>query len=282
MNNGFLHYKKNNLNILYLIICSMLILFDFYKNGILVYKAFPNNIIMLLKPLVFPIISLLVTFIFNFIFEKKFRINDNIIYFLLLSMIIPINTSIIIFFVIILALNLLNYFIINKFNLSINYVVLFKIFIIAILILLNKYNYANNLEIVGKYSYNLMDIFIGRGISGVCSSSIILILIGYAVFSTNIYYKNDIPLISIGVYAVCALLLKLIFSKVIIINSLIIFSLVLIAPLNNFSPAIKKQRIIYSVVLGILTCLFTYYINMYDGVTLAILVSSFINLINFK
>ena len=152
----------------------MLILFGFYKNGILVYKAFPNNIIMLLKPLVFPIISLLVTFIFNFIFEKKFRINDNIIYFLLLSMIIPINTSIIIFFVIILALNLLNYFVINKFNLSINYVVLFKIFIIAILILVNKYNYANNLEIVGKYSYNLMDIFIGRGISGVCSSSIII------------------------------------------------------------------------------------------------------------
>jgi len=275
MNNTYLHYKKNNLNLMIFIICICLIAFGFYKNGILVYKAFSNNLVMLFKPLIFPIISLIVSLGFNYMFNKKIDLDDNVIYFLLISMVIPIKTSIIIFTILILILNLINYFIISKIKLNINYVTVFKVVLIGILIISNRYDYANNLEVVGKYSYNLIDIFIGRGISGVSSSSIIILLIGYLVLSTNTYYKSDIPLISFGAYLLFVLVLKLVFSKVIIINSLIVFSLVLIAPLNKFSPAIKKQRIIYSIVLGILTSIFTYFINMYDGVTLVILISSF-------
>lgn len=278
---NMIHHKKNNLNLLYFTICSLLILFGFYKNGILVYKAFSNNV-MLLKPLLFPVTSLVITLGINYIFNKKIELTDNVIYFLLLSMVIPIKTSVILFLILIIIFNVINQFVINRLKININYVALFKILIIVILLILKKYDYANNLEMVGKYSYNLIDIFIGRGISGVSTSSIILIFIGYILFSTNIYYKSDIPLISIGVYLIGAILLKLIFSKVIIINSLIIFSLIFIAPLNKYSPVVKKQRIIYGVLLGIFTCVFTYFINMYDGVTLAILVSSFINLIDFK
>lgn len=283
MNNIYLHYKKNNLNMLYIILCVFLIMFGFYKNGILVYKAFSDNLIILFKPLLFPLITLICSLCFNYLInKKKIIIDENVIYFLLLSMTIPTKTSVILFTIFILILNLINYFVLNKIELNINYVALFKILMILILMMSNNYNYANELEMVQKYSYDLIDIFIGRGISGVSSSSIIILLISYAILSTNIYYKNDIPLISLGTYFLIVIIFKIIFSKVIIVNSLIIFSIVLIAPLNNFSPAIKKQRIFYSIILGMLTFVFTYFINIYDGVTLAIFLSSFINMINFE
>ena len=282
MNKTYIHHKKNNINLIYLIVLTLLVLFGFYKNGILVYKYFSNNIIMLLKPLLFSITSLITSFGFEFIKNKKLKLSDNLIYSLLLSVIIPINTGLIIFFIINIIFNLINYYVLDKINLEINIITIFKLIIVLLLLVLNKYSYLNNLELVGKYSYNLIDIFIGRGVSGVSSSSILIMLAGFIALFNNFYYKNDIPIISLLTYIIIAVLFKLILHEVFIINGLIIFSLLYIAPLNKFSPAVKKERIIYSVFLGILTAVFTYFINMYDGVTLAILIASFLNLIHFK
>jgi hypothetical protein len=282
MNNSYLHYEKNNLNKFYVGILSILVIFGFFKNGILVYKGFSSNFIILFKPLLFPLISIIISCIFEYLLNKKITITDNTIYLLLLSMIIPVNTSIIIYTILIIIFNILLNYIFNKINLKINYIALFKLILVVIFLLNNTYDYANNLEVIKKYSYDLIDIFIGRGISGVNSSSILLTLIGYLILSINYYYKKDIPLLSFITYLILALLFKVIFNKVIIINSLIIFSLVFIAPLNKFSPAVKKERIIYSLAVGFLTFIFTYYISMYDGVTLAILITSILNYLNLK
>lgn len=282
MNDNYLHEKKNNINTIYLIVLSFLIAFGFYKNGILVFKEFSNNYIMLFKPLLFPILSIGISILFDFIFNKSLKLTDNSIYLLLVSMIIPVNTSILLFIFLNLVFNILIKFVFDKFNLRINYVALFKLMIIGILIFFNKYNYANNLEIIKKYSYDLIDIFIGRGISGVCSSSILFSFLGYIFLSLNKYYKNEIPIISIISYMVLVLIFKFAFNHVIIINSLIIFAFIFIAPLNSFSPAIKKDKVIYSILTGILTFIFTYFVNMYDGVIIAILVASTINYLDIK
>lgn len=282
MNDNYLHEKKNNINTIYLIVLSFLIAFGFYKNGILVFKEFSNNYIMLFKPLLFPILSIGISILFDFIFNKSLKLTDNSIYLLLVSMIIPVNTSVLLFIFLNLVFNILIKFVFDKFNLRINYVALFKLMIICVLIFFNKYNYANNLEIIKKYSYDLIDIFIGRGISGVCSSSILFSFLGYIFLSLNKYYKNEIPIISIISYMVLVLIFKFAFNHVIIINSLIIFAFIFIAPLNSFSPAIKKDKVIYSILTGILAFIFTYFVNMYDGVIIAILIASTINYLDIK
>lgn len=282
MSENYLHEKDNNLNKLYLLALSFLIVFGFYKNGILVFKEFSDNYVMLFKPLLFPIISIIISCFFEYIFNKKIKASDNMLFMILLSMIIPVNTNLLIFLILSLIFNFSIYFVFDKIDLKLNYVALFKLILILVLLLINKYNYANNLEMIKKYSYDLLDIFIGRGVSGVASSSILFSLLGYFILCLNKYYKNEIPLISFGVYFSLVLLFKIVFKHVIILNSMIIFVLIFIAPINNFSPAIKKERIIYSILLGILTFICTYFINMYDGVIIAILISSGINYINFK
>ncbi len=282
MSENYLHEKENNLNKLYLLALSFLIAFGFYKNGILVFKEFSDNYVMLFKPLLFPIISITVSCFFEYIFNKKIKVSDNILFMILLSMIIPVNTNLLIFLILCLLFNFSIYFVFDKIDLKLNYVALFKLILILILLIINKYNYANNLEVIKKYSYDLLDIFIGRGVSGVASSSILFSLLGYFILCLNKYYKNEIPLISFSIYFLFVLLFKVVFNHVIVLNSMIIFTLIFIAPINNFSPAIKKERIIYSIILGILTFICTYFINMYDGVIIALLISSGINYINIK
>ena len=281
MNDNYLHSKKNNLNILYLLMSIILIVFGFYKNGILVYKEITNKIV-LFKPIIFPITSIIVSLIYTLIKNKKIEITDNLVYMLILSLCIPVKTSIILFLVLDIIFSALLEFAIPKIKININYIALFKLIIIAILYFMNKYTYQNELELIDRYSYNIANIFIGRGISGVCSSSILIIIISYILFCTNYYYKKEIPAISIGLYMIVALLLKFIFHKVIIINSLILFSLVFIAPLSKYSPASMKERYIYALVVGVLTVIFSYFINAYDGVIMAILLSSPLNYLNLK
>ena len=282
MNNVYLHFKKNNLNILYLISIILLVIYGFYKNGILIYNELNGNIINLFRPITFSIFSVIPAFIFQFIKNRKMSIDNNIIYILIFSLCVPINMNIGIYFIYSIIVNLLLYFVIPKYSLNINYISLFKIIIIILLKIIKQYEYANSLEKISKYSYNLLDIFFGRGISGVCCSSIFLILISYAIFTSNSYYKKEIPVISISVYFIISLALKLLLGKVIIINSLIIYSLIFIAPISSMSPVGMKERKIYSLVLGILTFIFTYYFSQFDGVIYAIFISSFINYLNLN
>ena len=96
MSENYLHEKENNLNKLYLLALIFLITFGFYKNGILVFKEFSDNYVMLFKPLLFPLINIIISCFFEYIFNKKIKISDNTIFMILLSMIVPVNTNLLI------------------------------------------------------------------------------------------------------------------------------------------------------------------------------------------
>ena len=281
MNNNYIHSKKNNINILYLICSIFLIIYGFYKNGILLYNEIDNKI-TLLKPIIIPLISLFTSYAVGYIKNRNFKLNDNIIYMLILSLCLPINTSLIIFGIACVIMNFLLYYILDKPRNNINYICLFKLLIIGILFIMNKYIYPNDLEIINKYSYNLKDIFFGRGISGIDNSSMMLIIISYFILCSNYYYKKEIPLFSLAIYFLLSLIFKFGFHHVIIFNSMILYSFIFIESLSLFSPSEKKEQIIYSIIVGILTFFITYYFNRYDGVIIAILVSSLMNFINIK
>lgn len=278
MNNIYVHNKKNNLNLLYIISFILLIFYGFYKNGILLREF---GIISMIKPLIIPSVTIIINLLFSKIKKIKF-LNNNLIYLLLISLMVPSNMSIILFSIIILIVSILLYFVIDKINLKFNVVAVIKLLIMLLLFVLGKNSYLNSIEQAHVYSYDLLDVFLGRGISGICSSSILLILIGYLILYTNEYYKKEIPIISLCVYLLGTVVMKLVFHKVFIINALIIYSMVFIAPINEYSPVGKNKKIIYSILIGILTLLFTYFITAYDGVILAILISSLINYIDLK
>ena len=276
--NSYLHIKKNNLKYLYLFACILLIIFGFYKNGILLYKEI-KEFKVLIKPLSFSFVTIVIGLIFTIIKNKKIILDNNLIYMLLIALCIPLKTSIIYYSVFVLICNLL-LLIIDKFDIKINYVCLFKLLLVLLLIKLNRYTYLNSLEELDRYSYNLLDIFFGRGISGISSSAIFLILICYGIFCTNYYYKKEIPIISFAIYIVVSFIYKILFSKVMIFNSMILFAMVFIAPLLKLSPASFIARVVYAVIVGILTFICTYFINMYEGVFIAIFISSILNYIN--
>lgn len=282
MSNIFLHYKKNNINLLYISCSILLICYGFYKNGILLYRDTNGNVLTLIRPILIPLIAIGVSQIINYIKNKKISINNNLIYILLLSLSVPLNINILVYTMFIIVISLFLEFLSSKLKVNINYIALFKILLILILFILHNYQYANQMELLHKYSYSLLDILFGRGISGVCTSSMILIIISYMILCTNYYYKKEIPFISLSVYFALALVFKFVFHKVIILNSLILYSLVFIASISFMSPVSKLEKMIYSIIIGILTFIFTYYFNRNDGVIFAIFIASFINFFDLK
>ena len=281
MNNSYIHSKKNNINLLYLLCSLFLVLYGFYKNGYLVYKEIGNKVI-LFKPILIPLIAMVIPGVISFIKNKKIKLDDNIIYILLFSLCVPFSTNILVFLVTTMIFSLLLYFVLDKLKTNINYVCVFKLLLVLVLYLLHRYVYANDLELINRYSYNLKDIFFGRGISGINCSSMIVIIISYFILCSNYYYKKELPIYSLAVYLLLAIIFKLVFNKVIIFNSMILYAFIFIESISLFSPAEKKEQIIYSIVVGFLSFFLTYYVNRYDGVLIAILISSLINYINLK
>ncbi len=273
--NNYLHSKNNDLSKYYLYIFLPMIFYGFYKNGILVYSG-----LKMLLPLMFPIISFSITLIVDYVLHKKVDINEKYVYFIIIAMITSINMNLFLFSLLILLFNLLYEFLLKKTN--VNCIAIFKIVMVVLLTILNKNIYSNELELIHKYSFNLMDIIMGRGISGVCSSSIIMIIIAYFILSINTYYKKEIPVISLVTYFLGTIILKIVLHKGIIINGMILFVIVFASAINKYSPITKFKKIIYSVILGLLTLIFTYFINVYDGVIIALLITSLINTYTLK
>lgn len=269
---NYLHLKKNDLNKTYLITMIPLIIYGLYKNIILVYGQIGSFNYEIIKPLLLLLISILVPIGFNLLKRRKVTIDENLVYSLFLLLTIPISTNILVFFL----LQILNIMLIEYIDdkISLNYVVISRLLLVLISVLISKINYANQIEILNIYSYNLIDVLFGRGITAIFCSSIIISLIGYIVLSFNPYYKKEIPFIILCIYLVGSLLLKLVFSKVIIINGLIIFSIIFLSNINLWTPVNKTDKYIYSVIVGVLSLLFTYFVNFNEGVLIAIFITS--------
>ena len=135
-----------------------------------------------------------------------------------------------------------------------------------------------------KFNYNLFDIFLGYGIGGVASTSLIVLIISLIILLFNKYYKRYIVLTS----TLSFLLIMFIFIFLgntnylnIILNGYVYFAFVFVgADLYN-SPNTNKGMLIYGLIIGILSAIFTILFNFYEAPYLSILISSmFIPLLN--
>ena len=142
---------------------------------------------------------------------EEFKFNPLVLYGLMVGMIIPINTSIILFISGMLGSLFLIVFLEKK--VSFNIVCFVKIAIIGLLIIFKNYEYANVTELSQAYAFSFIDMLFGRGIGGVCSSSIIWIIIGFVYLMMDYYYKKEIPLYAIVSYSAVTLLSYLFIKK---------------------------------------------------------------------
>ena len=103
----------------------------------------------------------------------------------------------------------------------------------------------------------------------------------------NISYKKEIPVFSMISYLIVLVLFDILFNQNIIIDiknlitSEFIFGVILIATIPMFSPIKDKEKIIYSILIGILSFIFNKLLNIIDGVFIAIFITDII-MIGYK
>ena len=263
MNKTYLKAKDNiksiNLNIF--IALLPLLFTGFYKNGL---KLYINNLVSvygLFKPLLFDIIGLLCGIIVNIIYNRIKKSNNKVfndfypLYGLLIASVISINTNIVLFttstFILLLISKLLN-------NNKINIIAFTSLIIIFISNLLGQFTYLNLYEQKNTLTLNSLDYLIGRGSGGINTTYILVLIISLIVLSVNRYYKKEIPLYSSITFISC-LTFYLIFTNKIgtildnIFTNGILFSYIFIAPEFLTSSYTKKGKIIYSIIIGVVT-----------------------------
>lgn len=255
--------KKIILTYIYLFI--PFILYSLYKNGYLLYKDNLINVFSIFKPIYLIVISIILLYIFNkYIYKNKYNLFD-LINIILITMCISPNINYILF-ILLISLYLFLRLIIN-----IN---------LVSLIILISYLFTSIMNIGEStyiYELSIIDIFIGRNISGLCTSSILLILISLFVLSTSIYYKRIIPIISIIGYIGLSIIYYIITKdNSLLFNSIYYFSVVFISTIPEYSPSNNKDMIIYSIILFIGSFLISL-INPYISIFIVLLIISILN-----
>ena len=277
-------YSNKNIYLIYYIIIAILTIYSTYKNGIILFQKNLINFVFIFKPLIFILLSLFIPFIINYIYNKyiiKKEVNINhydMIFMALITLSLPLNTSIIIYSLLVIVFSIVKLF----YKLDINYYSIFKLCIILILYLLGKYSYLTIYNLNIETSLSTLDIFLGLGVGGLATTNIFLLIICYLILLLNKTYKREIPIIAIISYLLTIIISALLFKSSIIdsikylLSGQFIFASILIATIPMFSPIKHKARIIYAISIGILSCIFTSILNNYDSIYIAIIISNLI------
>lgn len=273
-----LHYYKdmNTLYKSYFLAMVPILIYGFYKNGVFLYV---NDLISfkdMLIPLYFYGISALIGFLCAVL--GQVNVKKNILIALICGASISINTNLFIYPILLFVLLFIVNFIDKKIRLPFNKIALVRLGLILAL-LLGSYSYMNISEKLGKFNYNLFDIFIGKGISGIATSSIILLIVSLIILSVNKYYKKEIAISAIGMFVLSSLIYivgtqNYDFLKV-ILNGTVYFSLVFVAPDIEMSPVHKRGMVVYGTIIGLVTFILTLLVNSFEAGIMAVLLVSF-------
>lgn len=273
---------KNDLIKKYYLALIPLIIFSIYKNGILLYTNDLIKFSKILIPFYFDLISIIIGFIVSKILKEDLK--ENILICLIVSCTISINTNFL-FYPILLFISLfIGKIILNKTKIKFN-IGAFMHIILILGLLLNAYSYLNIGEKLNKFNYDYFDIFLGFGIGGLASTSLLILLISLFILASSRYYKKTIAFSSSLTFIIINLIYILITKNYnhlnILLNGMNYFSFIFLAPDLYITPNTKKSMLIYGLLIGILTSLLSITSLKYEASFLSIcFISLFISLIN--
>lgn len=271
----YLHYgkDKNSLVKTYFIALIPLLLFSFYKNGILLYQNKLISFIDMFIPLYFYIISILVGFLVAHLNKSDKR--EYVLYALILACTISINTNMLLYPIVLFVSLFIASFLQKKkeFNL-----LAFTRNLLILALLLNSYSYMNVAEKIEAFNYNYLDIFIGYGVGGLASNSLFFCFIAFLILSFNKFYKKVIPIASSFSAFIVFILLFFITKNEIylenLLNGSLYFAFVFVGTDLYVSPYTKMGKIIYGLVIGLFTTLLSIFVPIYEAPYLVILLVS--------
>ncbi|MBE6141016.1 MAG: hypothetical protein E7172_05775 [Firmicutes bacterium] len=268
-----------------------LILFGFYKNGIMLYQKGLINFIGIFKPLLFIITGIIIGATVNFIYEKIINKNNNnlkdilfssfhILYGLITSCLVSINTNFFIFLVITFLVLFFSKILKIK---SINLMSLTSLLIILITYLISDFSYLNIYESNTILNLNATDYLIGRGSGGIATTFIGGLIFSIIILWNERTYKKEVALYGIITFVGLIFLYVIYKSNVSSIFELlftngILFSLIFVATDSVSSSYTKTGKIFYGIFTGLLTFIL-YLINPAFSCLGAILISSILSYI---
>ena len=250
-----------------------LIIYGIYKNGILLYNLNLINFLEIFKILYLLIISLIIYTIYCLIFKKKIKLNLEVLNILIIPLFMPPSVNILIYTITLFIGLIINHYLSKV--LKYNNTTFMLLFILLFLIIFKNYNYLNLAEATKSYSFSFLDLLFGRNTAGIASSSIIIGLLLIIYFSIFTIYKKEITLSSIISFILLIGILNN-FNIINILNGNAILSFILIAPDMLSTPIKRNEKIIYGIIIGLLSALLTQYIDNYCGSIIAILLISII------
>lgn len=286
MKKGFLKENKIfGINLLYVVSLLPLIFYSFYKNGIVMVENGYMSFFKSLQYIVIPIVIIVLSYVFEIYYYlgiKKDKDTHNV-----LNTIVPyLNTLcylvcgpmdylyITIPLIIILDVGLK--FIGNK--VKINQVALYQIILFGFLSLLSLYNNANLYERSMEITLDVSDYFIGKGIGGIGTTSVLFSLIGFIILLFNSYYKKEIPICSLVGYILVSLIVYLVggvnFNTILIntFSSGFVFASVYVASISTATPVVRSGRILYGLLVGIISAIFVNVLKFNLGIYIVILI----------
>jgi len=275
-------YKTKDIVMQNIYLLIPLIIYAIYKNGYLIYQKNLINFINIFKPLYLVIISIIIKIVIDLIKYKKIKIDYNLIYVILISMIMPYNINLLLFITTFTLLYILTLFI-EKY-IKFNKVCFIYLIIILINFLINDFTYLTPLEINYSYSFNFLDLLIGRNIGGISSTSILFSLIAYIILINNFYYKKDIPITINVTYLTFSFIYFLITNNTeYLLNSELIFASIFISTLPEYSPYKARNQLIYGILIGIITFIISLFFNSIISIYIAtFVISLFLNIRQIK
>ena len=288
-----------------------ILLFSFYKNGYLPFKHGKTDIIGLIYPLIFILVSVFTSCLTEYFYKvlikkekKSFKSNLLFSVFpgLFLALTLPINTPI--------WLLIIGAFIASIFgkmiwgglgNNKLNPALVGNLFVILVLLLMGNVNYLNSYEstiiadanslvnpatlnMIGTYETlvapygSLWNFLIGTVPGALGTTSVLLCIIAYFYLTYKKALKWRIPLVYIGTVFIITYFIGFLngvglwYPTFQILSGGLMFMAIFMATDPVTSPTTPTAQVVYGMSLGILTVLFRYIIPVSNGIVISILI----------
>lgn len=281
MNNiPYVHYQKDKNHLIHLYYVALIILFIFsiYKNGILLYQNGFIHFYSMFLPLYFYCISAIVGFFLAILLKKSKK--EMILLCLIVACTISINTNMFIYPILLFIGMFIGSVILDKTKISFHLSTFSRILLILALFL-QSYSYLNIGEKLGKFNYDLFDLFLGYGPGGLATSSLLLIIFCFFLLSSNRFYKKTIPIAATLTFLMFSGLYLILFRQYefleILCNGTIYFSFVFLATSFDCTPTSTKGMFIYGILIGILAFCFSIFLNIYEAGILSVFFCSLLS-----
>lgn len=278
----YLHYKKENNYYAFLFYALFpLMIYGWYKNGLLPFLNHDINWTLLFRPLMFPFFGfgagVLCDLLIWWKSEKTTIWTEYPFYGLILGMIMPIQANPW-FFLIILFLVFYGIRFIRKERRK-NALPILSMVMLCLFCILGSVSFFNQSEIDHTLIYSLMDQFMGRSVGGVCTTSIFFSLIGYGILCCNYYYKKEIPCYILGTYVILCLIFEIFFPTgdllKTMLNSSVVFASIFLGADMLSSPYMIEAQRLYGILIGMLGFFLIRFYSPILGIYISIFILSF-------